>query len=134
MSLLEQPIIFFIGEIRSILKHLEDCPLQENEGAPLAKIIIEPSYRPALEGVKKGDNMIVLTWLHLAGRQALHTKPRNNPDAELTGIFATRSPDRPNPIGMHFVKIADINESGELLISNLEVIDGTPVIDIKPQL
>lgn len=134
MSLSEQPTIFFIGEIRSILKHLEDCPLQENEGAPLAKIIIEPSYRPALEGVKKGDNMIVLTWLHLSNRQILHTKPRNNPDAELTGIFATRSPDRPNPIGMHFVKIADINESGELLISNLEVIDGTPVIDIKPQL
>lgn len=78
--------------------------------------------------------MIVLTWLHLANRQVLHTKPRNNPDAALTGIFATRSPDRPNPIGMHLVTIEDINDNGELLVSHLEVIDGTKVVDIKPQL
>lgn len=134
MSVSQQPTIFFIGEVRSVLKRLEDCPLQENEGAPLAKIVIEPSYRPALEGVKKGDDMIVFTWLHLANRQVLHTKPRNNPDAELTGIFATRSPDRPNPIGMHLVTIKDINDNGELLVSHLEVIDGTKLVDIKPQL
>ena len=125
--------IKFIGEVQSTLKEIEECPLQEDEGAPPVTIRIYDVYRSALSGLAAGDNIILFTWLHRAHRDTLTTKPRNNPKAKTVGIFATRSPDRPNPIGMHQVKITKI-EGCLITISQLEVLDGTPLIDIKPVL
>ncbi|MFL5740186.1 MAG: tRNA (N6-threonylcarbamoyladenosine(37)-N6)-methyltransferase TrmO [Flavisolibacter sp.] len=124
--------ITFIGTIHSPLQQLKDCPLLENEGAPPALIRIAPEFRAALEGIKAGQKVWLLTWLHQGNRSTLKTKPRNNPAAAIKGVFATRSPDRPNPIGLHLVEITGFTESGELGVAQLEVLDGTPLIDIKP--
>lgn len=120
-----------IGRFRSTLNELKDCPLQENEGAPGASIMIDSEYIDAVSGLKAGAKILILTWLHKGDRSILKTKPRNNPKVSLTGVFATRSPDRPNPIGLHVAEILSINKN-EICVSNLEVLDGTPVIDIKP--
>ncbi|HEV8284895.1 MAG TPA: tRNA (N6-threonylcarbamoyladenosine(37)-N6)-methyltransferase TrmO [Chitinophagaceae bacterium] len=124
--------IEFIGKIQSPLKRIEDCPLQENEGAPQVLVRINKKYQPAMLGLNAGDRVLLFTWLHEANRNTLTTKPRNNPKATATGVFATRSPDRPNPIGIHVVEILEILDNSKMRISNLEVIDGTPLIDIKP--
>src|SRR4030095_9276474 len=126
--------IKFIGKIHSPLKDIADCPLQEDEGAPQVSVQIYKQFRKALLGLSAGTKIILLTWLHKSNRDELMTKPRNNPKAKTRGVFATRSPDRPNPIGLHVAEILGINDNGEITISNLEVIDGTPVIDIKPYL
>jgi tRNA-Thr(GGU) m(6)t(6)A37 methyltransferase TsaA len=126
--------IKFIGKIHSPLKNIADCPLQEDEGAPQVSVLIYKEFRKALLGLNAGAKIILLTWLHKANRNELMTKPRNDPKAKTRGVFATRSPDRPNPIGMHVAEILDIGDNGEIKISNLEVIEGTPVIDIKPYL
>ena len=123
-----------IGRIHSDLKNISDCPLQESEGAPQASLAINKKYRRALSGLGIGDKVVLLTWLHQADRTVLTTRPRNNPKAALMGVFATRSPDRPNPIGLHTAIIVAITADREMKLSNLEVIDGTPVIDIKPYL
>lgn len=123
--------LHFIGQVRSSLKSISDCPLQESEGAPEAVIEINKEYLPALTGLQAGATIVVLTWLHKGNRATLTTKPRNNPNARTTGVFATRSPDRPNPIGLHEAKVTGISGNGEITVSNLEVLDGTPVIDIK---
>ena len=121
----------FIGQILSSLKKIEDCPRQEREQAPEANLEVFEPYLRAMQELEPGMEVIVLTWLHQANRNALVTKPRNDPKAPDTGIFATRSPDRPNPIGLHVVKIKSIQ--GNLIrLDALEVLDGTPVIDIKP--
>lgn len=120
-----------VGYVRSSLKELKDCPLQGNEGAPHATIIIDPEYIEATSGLQAGTEILIFTWLHKGDRSILKTNPRNDPKARLTGIFATRSPDRPNPIGLHVAKIMSIGDN-EIIVSNLEVLDGTPVIDIKP--
>lgn len=124
--------IKFIGKIHSPLKDLSECPLQEDEDAPEVLVQINKEFRQAMTGLNAGSKVILLTWLHKANRQTLTTKPRNNPKAKTTGVFATRSPDRPNPIGFHIAEILDVTDNGEIKISNLEVIDGTPLIDIKP--
>ena len=126
--------IKFIGQVHSSLKEIGDCPLLENEGAPQALVSINKKYQQAISGLSAGSKVLLFTWLHKATRNTLTTKPRNNPDANTTGVFATRSPDRPNPIGIHVAEILEITNGGEIKISNLEVIDGTPVIDIKPVL
>ena len=124
----------FIGMVHSDLKRLEDCPLLEHENAPEATIEIFKEFHEAVKNVKPGDDMILLTWLHEADRTILTTRPRNNPKAAMTGVFSTRSPDRPNPVGIHFVKIVSISEKNKFKVSGLEVLDGTPLIDIKPDL
>jgi tRNA-Thr(GGU) m(6)t(6)A37 methyltransferase TsaA len=123
--------IHFIGKVHSSLKNLGDCPLQKSEGAPAAEIEIDKEYLDALTGLKTGSSILVLTWLHKGNRSTLTTRPRNNPNAKMTGVFATRSPDRPNPIGLHEAKVVSIDEDGKIRLSQLEVVDGTPVIDIK---
>jgi tRNA-Thr(GGU) m(6)t(6)A37 methyltransferase TsaA len=126
-----QPVLKFIGSIQSPLKKLEDCPRQENEEAPAASILIYPEFIEGIKDIKAGTELLLFTWLHQADRIVLQTKPRNDPNAPDTGIFSTRSPDRPNPIGMHKVKI--ISNDGEILkVAALEALDETPVIDIKP--
>ena len=123
--------IKFVGEVQSSLKDIHDCPLQESEGAPEATIRIGSEYLPALQGLKKGSKIVVLTWLHKGDRATLTTKPRNDPKARDRGVFATRSNERPNPIGLHEVEVTDISDKGTIKVSNLEVLDGTPIIDIK---
>ena len=109
-----------IGVIRSTIKTRADAPKQGAEGAPDAWLA-------------RGDELIVLTWLHRANREVLKVHPRSDPQRPLTGVFATRSPDRPNPIGLHQVTVREV-KGNRLRIGPIEVIDSTPVIDIKPVL
>jgi tRNA-Thr(GGU) m(6)t(6)A37 methyltransferase TsaA len=124
--------VTFIGYVQSPLKEIKDCPLQEQEDAPQALVIIYTPYLPAVSGLCAGTKVLLFTWLHKSDREVLTTKARNNPKATLTGVFATRSPDRPNPIGLHVAEILEITDDGKIRVSNLEVLDGTPLIDIKP--
>src|SRR5512134_2437134 len=122
-----------IGYVRSELKRLEDAPMQADEGAPEAWLELTPQAAPGLMGITPGDELIVLTWLHLAERDVLQVHPRGDLNRPLTGVFATRSPDRPNPVGLHRVSVLEVAE-GRLRVSPLEAIDGTPIVDIKPVL
>lgn len=122
-----------IGIVRSDLTRLEDAPMQGDEGAPEAWLEIAPQASQGLIGIMAGDELIVLTWLHLAERNVLQVHPRGDLNRPLTGVFATRSPDRPNPIGLHRVSVLEISEQ-KLRVTSLEAIDGTPIVDIKPVL
>jgi tRNA-Thr(GGU) m(6)t(6)A37 methyltransferase TsaA len=121
-----------IGWVRSPLRRLADAPKQGEEGAPEAQLQIEPAFLSGLDGLKAGQDILILTWLHQAQRDVLAVHPRDDLSRPLTGVFATRSPDRPNPIGLHRVTLLAIEDSGSLRVGGLEAIDGTPVIDIKP--
>ena len=128
----EPPLLNPIGVVRSPLRNRADAPRQGSEGAPDAWILLEPSYADALQGVSAGDELIVLTWLHQADRTCCRCI-RATTSRPLTGVFATRSSDRPNPIGLHRVTVHGI-DGLELAVGPLEAIDGTPVVDIKPVL
>ena len=119
-----------IGIIRSELRRLEDAPRQGSEGAPDAWLEIEPTLVPALSGIRPGDELVVITWLHLADRETLEVHPRDDMSAPLTGVFATRSQDRPNPLGLHRVAVREI-DGARLRIGPIEAIDGTRVVDLK---
>lgn len=123
-----------IGVVRSELTDRHDAPRQGNEGAPDAWLNISPEFAEAVDGIAIGSEILVFTWLHLAHRTALKTHPRNDPASPLTGVFATRSPGRPNPIGLHRVTVLQFDPQRGLKVGPLEAIDGTPVIDIKPVL
>ncbi len=120
-----------IGFVSSKLTRLEDAPMQGNEGAPDAWLEITPAAAPGLMGITAGDELLVLTWLHLAQRDVLQVHPRGDLNRPLTGVFATRSPDRPNPMGLHRVSVLEVAEQ-KLRVAPLEAVDGTPVVDIKP--
>jgi tRNA-Thr(GGU) m(6)t(6)A37 methyltransferase TsaA len=122
-----------IGVIRSRLTARGAAPRQGVEGAPDAWLEVIPSVTPGLDGLQAGDEVIVLTWLHRARRDVLKVYPRSDRRRPLTGVFATRSPDRPNPVGLHRVTVRRI-VGNRLRIGPIEAIDGTPVIDIKPAL
>ena len=122
-----------IGYIRSELRRLEDAPMQGDEGAPEAWIELTPQASPGLIGIRAGDDLIILTWLHPSERDVLQVYPRGDLTRPLTGVFATRSPDRPNSIGLHRVSILEVLDR-KLRVKPLEAIDGTPVVDIKPVL
>jgi tRNA-Thr(GGU) m(6)t(6)A37 methyltransferase TsaA len=122
-----------IGRVHSALRDPAKAPKQGYEGAPDARVRIEPAYLPALEGIEAGQDVLLLTWLHQARRDILAVHPRDDPANPLTGVFATRSADRPNPIGIHRVKVLAVESDG-LTVQGLEAIDGTPVLDIKPAL
>lgn len=122
-----------IGVVRSSLRRLEEAPMQGDEGAPEAWLELTPQAAPGLLGIQPGDELILLTWLHLSERDVLQVHPRGDLNRPLTGVFATRSPDRPNPIGLHRVSVLELTE-GTLRVAPLEAIDGTPVLDIKPVL
>ena len=119
-----------IGVIRSKLSRREAAPHQGYEGAPEALLELAAPVAPGLLGITVGDELIVLTWLHRAQRDVLQVHPRGRLDAPLTGVFATRSPDRPNPVGLHRVSVLEVAEQ-RLRIAPIEAIDGTPVVDIK---
>jgi len=120
-----------VGTIRSILKTRAEAPKQGPEGAPDAWLEVSPLVAQGLDGLKVGDDIIVVTWLHKARRETLKVHPRSDKHRPLTGVFATRSPDRPNPLGLHRVTVRRIAKN-KLLIGPIEAIDGTPVVDIKP--
>jgi tRNA-Thr(GGU) m(6)t(6)A37 methyltransferase TsaA len=122
-----------IGYVRSALRRLEDAPMQGDEGAPEAWLELTTAAAPGLIGIQPGDELILLTWLHLAERDVLQVHPRGDLNRPLTGVFATRSPDRPNPIGLHRVSVLEVSEPN-LRVAPLEAIDGTPLVDIKPVL
>jgi tRNA-Thr(GGU) m(6)t(6)A37 methyltransferase TsaA len=123
-----------IGWVHSPLTRPVDAPKQGYEGAPNARLEIEPSFRSGLAGMSAGEDILILTWLHLAQRDVLAVHPRDDRTRPLSGVFATRSADRPNPIGVHRVKLLAIEEDGWLLVEGLEAVSGTPIIDIKPAL
>jgi tRNA-Thr(GGU) m(6)t(6)A37 methyltransferase TsaA len=123
-----------IGIVRSNLKGREDCPHQGWEGAPDAWLEIAPAFTDGLDGVTPGCELVLLTWLHEARRNVLRVHPRGNPENPLRGVFATRSPDRPNPVGLHRVEVMEVEKRGRLRVRPLEALDGTPIIDIKPVL
>jgi len=120
-----------IGFVESPITQRENAPSQGDEGAPDAWITLNRNIAEGLDGVHIGDAMIVLTWFHQSKRDVLKLHPRWDKNNPLTGVFATRSPDRPNPIGLHPVTVLEI-KSNKIKVSNLEAIDGTPVIDLKP--
>lgn len=122
-----------IGTIRSELKLRKGAPRQGSEGAPDVWIDVHAWAAEALDGLAAGDEIIVLTWLHQANRETMKVHPRGVPENQIMGVFATRSPDRPNPIGLHRATIRSIKGT-RLRVGPIEAIDGTPVVDIKPVL
>jgi len=123
-----------VGVVRSRLTARRDAPKQGFEGAPEAWVEIDPAFVDALQGITPGQEVILLTWLHQGDRDVLQVHPRDDPEKPLAGVFATRSPDRPNPIGLHRVRVLEIAASVRVRVAPLEAVDGTPVIDIKPVL
>jgi len=122
-----------IAFIHSSLKSRRDAPKQGSEGGPGAWLEIVPEVAKGLEGILAGQEIILITWLHQARRNVLRVHPRSDKNLPLAGVFATRSPDRPNPLGLHRVTVVEI-VGKRLRVKPLEAIDGTPVIDIKPVL
>ena len=122
-----------IGRVQSPLTDRAAAPKQGDEGAPRARVVFLPEFREAASGLREGDEVLVLTWLHLGRRDVLSVHPRGEAKRPLTGVFATRSPDRPNPIGLHAVAIEAVEEDA-ITVRDLEAIDGTPVLDVKPVL
>lgn len=120
-----------IGIIRSSIKKRSEAPKQGSEGAPDAWLEVSPLVAQGLDGLAAGDDIIVVTWLHQARRDVLKVHPRSDRHRPLTGVFATRSPDRPNPLGLHPVTVREVAKN-RLRIGPIEAIDGTPVVDIKP--
>jgi tRNA-Thr(GGU) m(6)t(6)A37 methyltransferase TsaA len=122
-----------IGVVRSPLSDRATAPKQGNEGSPDAWLELAPEILVGLEDIQPGDRMIVLTWLHQARRDVLSTHPRDDLSHAPMGVFSTRSPDRPNPIGLHPVEVLAV-DGLRLQVRDLEAIDGTPIIDLKPML
>jgi tRNA-Thr(GGU) m(6)t(6)A37 methyltransferase TsaA len=123
-----------IGYVHSTLKQRSDAPRQGWEGAPDARLEIDPAFIECLDGIEPGQDIWIFTWLHEAQRSVLKVHPRGDALNPLTGVFATRSPDRPNPIGLHRAKVLSVDGERWLRVQGLEAIDGTPIIDIKPVL
>jgi tRNA-Thr(GGU) m(6)t(6)A37 methyltransferase TsaA len=122
-----------IGTVESPLANRAAAPKQGDEGAPDAWLALEPVVLPALDGIAAGDRVILLSWLDRADRDVLRTHPRDDLTRPELGVFATRSPDRPNPIGLHEVEVLQV-DGARVLVRGLEAIDGTPVLDLKPVL
>jgi len=122
-----------VGWVESALTERAQAPRQGDEGAPSAWLAFEPGIAEALRDLRPGTEIIVLTWLDRADRGVLATRPRGDPDNPLTGVFSTRSPDRPNPVGLHRVPVLAV-DGLRIQVGNLEALDGTPVIDVKPVL
>jgi tRNA-Thr(GGU) m(6)t(6)A37 methyltransferase TsaA len=122
-----------IGKVESELTDRASAPRQGLEGAPDAWLVFEPAVRDALDGIRPGAELIILTWLDRARRDVLRVHPRDDTANPVQGVFNTRSPDRPNPIGLHPVEVVAV-EGLRVRVRNLEAIDATPIIDVKPVL
>lgn len=122
-----------IGVIRSELTRRDAAPRQGYEGAPDAWVEMDPAVAEGLEGIAAGHEIVLITWFHKAHRDILKLHPRRDKHKPMTGVFSTRSPDRPNPIGLHRVSVLEI-AGNRIKVGPIEAIDGTPVVDIKPVL
>jgi tRNA-Thr(GGU) m(6)t(6)A37 methyltransferase TsaA len=122
-----------IGWVESPLIDLASAPRQPDEGAPGAWLVFEPTVAEALRGLHAGDEIVVVTWLHRAHRDVLSVHPRGDSARPAAGVFSTRSPHRPNPIGLHAAVVTDI-DGRRIRVSHLEAVDGTPILDLKPVL
>jgi len=122
-----------IGRVESLLASTADAPRQGDEGAPDAYLILDSDIQAGLNGITAGAEIIVLTWLHQADRGILTVHPRGDLNRPEQGVFSTRSASRPNPIGLHRVRVLGI-DGLRLHVSGLEAIDGTPIVDVKPVL
>jgi tRNA-Thr(GGU) m(6)t(6)A37 methyltransferase TsaA len=122
-----------VGWVESPLTERAQAPRQGDEGAPPAWLAFEPETAEAIRDIRPGTEILVLTWLDRARRDVLVTRPRDDPDRPALGVFSTRSPDRPNPIGLHRVQVVAV-EGSRILVHGLEAIDGTPLVDVKPVL
>ena len=123
-----------IGRVHSTLTVRHGAPRQGDEGAPDARVEVLPEFLEAVQDLEVGEDIILLTWLHQANRAILKVVPRSDPKNPMTGVFSTRAPDRPNPIGLHRVTVLAIEDGRWLHVRPLEAIDGTPIVDIKPVL
>lgn len=126
----DQPHLRPIGWVESTLRDPAGAPLQADEGAPAAWLVFDNAVADALRDLGPGDDALLLTWLDRADRDVLTVHPRSDPRRPVTGVFSTRSPDRPNPIGLHRVTVT-AREGNRLQVRALEAIDGTPIIDVK---
>ena len=131
MREVEPYLLHPIGFVRSTLRTPVDAPNQAFEGAPEALLEIDPTFADGLHRIEPGDELILLTWLHQASRAILKTHPTGDTTIPLTGVFRTRSPDRPNPIGVHRVTVTRLGGPTTLHVDALEAIDGTPIVDLK---
>ena len=122
-----------IAIVESPLTDLAAAPKQAHEGAPEAWLVFEPDVLAALGGLRVGDDIVILTWLDRADREVLRVHPRDDVTNPIRGVFSTRSPARPNPVGLHEVRILEI-DGARIRVSALEAVDGTPVVDVKPVL
>jgi tRNA-Thr(GGU) m(6)t(6)A37 methyltransferase TsaA len=122
-----------IGTVESPLSDRESAPKQGHEGSPDAWLVFEPAVREGLQDLRVGEQVIVLTWLDRAQRDVLKVHPRGDMSIPKHGVFSTRSPDRPNPIGLHLVEVLAI-EGHRVQVRNLEALDRTPILDVKPRL
>jgi len=122
-----------IGTVESSLEDLDAAPRQGDEGAPSAWLVFEPDVLEALASLRPGDAVLVFTWLHRARRDVLRVHPRGDLSRPEEGVFSTRSPHRPNPIGLHRVEVIKV-DGRRVQVSGLEAIDGTPILDVKPVL
>jgi tRNA-Thr(GGU) m(6)t(6)A37 methyltransferase TsaA len=129
MNLTLQPV----AQVESSLTAKEDAPRQGDEGAPDAWVVFEPGYREALRDLAVGDEIILITWFDRADRSAQVVHPRGDVQRRPTGVFSTRSPDRPNPLGLHRVTVLE-TDGLRIKVNQLEALDGTPVVDVKPVL
>lgn len=122
-----------IGKVASPLTSLADAPRQADEGAPAAWIVLEPGMLEGLRDLKAGDEVVVLTWLDRARRDVLSVHPRGDASRPAEGVFSTRAPHRPNPVGLHYTTVLAVDGT-RVHVASLEALDGTPVIDLKPAL
>ncbi len=122
-----------VAHVQSPLVRREDAPRQGDEGAPDATLVFDERYREAMADLAPGTDVLVLTWLDRADRDVQAVHPRSDPERPVTGVFSTRSPDRPNPIGLHRVTLAAV-DGLRVRVRGLEALDGTPVLDVKPVL
>jgi tRNA-Thr(GGU) m(6)t(6)A37 methyltransferase TsaA len=119
-----------VGYVSSPLVDRRDAPRQPDEGAPEAWLVFDAGVRDAVAGIEVGTDVLLLTWFHQADRSVLTTRPRDDPARPETGVFGTRSPDRPNPIGLHQVRVTAV-DGRRVRVAHLEAIDGTPIVDVK---
>jgi tRNA-Thr(GGU) m(6)t(6)A37 methyltransferase TsaA len=122
-----------IGRVESALTDRERAPRQADEGAPEAWLVFDDEVVDGLRDLRPADELLLLTWLDRARRDVLRVHPRSDPSRPLQGVFSTRSPDRPNPIGLHRVRITAV-EGARVRVESLEALDGTPILDLKPVL
>ncbi|HVH12550.1 MAG TPA: tRNA (N6-threonylcarbamoyladenosine(37)-N6)-methyltransferase TrmO [Longimicrobium sp.] len=130
----EHPALIVIGHVESPLTEPSLAPRQGSEGAPDAWLVFHDAVRDGLRELSVGDEIIVLTWLHRADRDTLRVHPRDDLSRPLTGVFSTRSADRPNPIGLHPVRILEVEDGVRFQVRGMEAVDGTPIVDVKPVL